>query len=174
MALIQRFAHLFTADMHAVLDQLEEPRALLRQAIRDMAAEVAALEQRCDSLRGEQQRWRHELQSLEQRLTALGEELDLSFAAGREDLCREVLRRRLQLERRQQQLQQLQQQGEAQLKEWRQQLEQQRQQLNTLREQASLFTDEPPSPGTDNNTVAVSEADIDLALLREQRARSDS
>ena len=34
MALIRRVSRLFAADMHAVLDQIEEPDVVLRQAIR--------------------------------------------------------------------------------------------------------------------------------------------
>ena len=41
MELINRIARLFKADFHAVLDQIEEPEALLRQAIRDMEDELA-------------------------------------------------------------------------------------------------------------------------------------
>lgn len=37
MILISRFSQLLRADLHAVLDRLEDPEALLRQAIRDMA-----------------------------------------------------------------------------------------------------------------------------------------
>jgi phage shock protein A len=40
MALINRVARLFRADFHAVLDQIEEPELMLRQAIRDMAEEL--------------------------------------------------------------------------------------------------------------------------------------
>ena len=36
MALINRVSRLFKADFNAVLDQIEEPEQLLKQAIRDM------------------------------------------------------------------------------------------------------------------------------------------
>ena len=41
MALINRVSRLFRADFHAVLDQIEEPELLLKQAIRDMEDELA-------------------------------------------------------------------------------------------------------------------------------------
>ena len=37
MILIKRFSRLLRADMHAVLDQLEDPNVLLRQSLRDMS-----------------------------------------------------------------------------------------------------------------------------------------
>ena len=46
MALINRMSRLFTADVHAVLDRIEEPEALLKQAIREMEEEVQGAEQR--------------------------------------------------------------------------------------------------------------------------------
>ena len=41
MALIKRLSRLFAADLHAVLDQIEEPEALLKQAVREMEEELA-------------------------------------------------------------------------------------------------------------------------------------
>ncbi|MGH8588771.1 MAG: PspA/IM30 family protein, partial [Gammaproteobacteria bacterium] len=46
MALITRVSRLFRSDLHAVLDRIEEPEVLLRQAIREMEAELSSDEQR--------------------------------------------------------------------------------------------------------------------------------
>ena len=46
MALITRVSRLFQADFHAVLDRIEDPEALLRQAVREMEEELAHDEQR--------------------------------------------------------------------------------------------------------------------------------
>ena len=46
MALITRVSRLFQADFHAVLDRIEEPEVLLRQAVREMEEELARDEQR--------------------------------------------------------------------------------------------------------------------------------
>ena len=43
MALINRMSRLFTADVHAVLDRIEEPDVLLKHAIREMDEELARL-----------------------------------------------------------------------------------------------------------------------------------
>ena len=40
MALVTRLSRLFRADLNAVLDRLEEPEMLLRQAVREMEEEV--------------------------------------------------------------------------------------------------------------------------------------
>ena len=49
MALINRMTRLFTADLHAVLDRLEEPDVLLKHAIREMEDELALREHRMRS-----------------------------------------------------------------------------------------------------------------------------
>ena len=41
MVLITRLARLFRADVHAVLDRIEEPLLLLQQAVREMEADLA-------------------------------------------------------------------------------------------------------------------------------------
>ncbi len=46
MALIHRISRLLTADVHAVLDRIEEPAALLRQALREMEEELVHGERR--------------------------------------------------------------------------------------------------------------------------------
>jgi phage shock protein A len=46
MALLNRVSQLFKADFNAVLDQIEEPEQILKQAVRDMEDELASSENR--------------------------------------------------------------------------------------------------------------------------------
>ena len=55
MALINRMSRLFTADVHAVLDRIEEPDVLLKHAIREMEEELARSEQRVRQLEHERE-----------------------------------------------------------------------------------------------------------------------
>ncbi|MFV2090729.1 MAG: PspA/IM30 family protein, partial [Pseudomonadales bacterium] len=57
MVLITRISRLFTADVHAVLDRIEEPEVVLKQAIREMAEEVSHGEQQLKWLTGEGQQF---------------------------------------------------------------------------------------------------------------------
>ena len=43
MTLINRLSRLFKADVHAMLDRIEEPPLLLQQALRDMAQALAVV-----------------------------------------------------------------------------------------------------------------------------------
>ena len=46
MAIIQRLSRLFLADFHSVLDHIEEPESLLKQALREMEEELEQSEKR--------------------------------------------------------------------------------------------------------------------------------
>ena len=180
MAIVNRITRLFTADVHAVLDRLEEPDALLRQAIREMEAALAEHTLQLKALELERDLVRRRGAEIERTLTGIREEIDLSFAAGNEALVRTCLRRRLESERLQRVLEQrvalLTQQIDAATPV----LEQQRERLESMRQKAALFDVEISTSAHadgarwNSGDSCVSEADIDLALLREQQLRRGS
>lgn len=99
MALINRVARLFRADMNAVLDQLEEPQAVLQQAIRDMESQ---LDGAANAMRARQR----ELEALTARqddlnatLTETDQHLDVCFESEEHDLARDLTRRKLETQR---------------------------------------------------------------------------
>ena len=98
MALIHRVSRLFRADFNAVLDHIEEPELLLRQSIRDMEDELADCDRRIARRRQEQVSLQGRCEELEVRLAAMTEQLDLCFDSGKEDLARNLVRRRLETE----------------------------------------------------------------------------
>ena len=51
VALINRVTKLFQADINAVLDRIEEPEVVLKQALREMEESLAAEERRLESMR---------------------------------------------------------------------------------------------------------------------------
>src|SRR5512143_3736659 len=97
MALINRMSRLFTADMHAMLDRIEEPDVLLKQAIREMEEELAHGEQQVLVLERDTLANRH--RKVEAALGELGNQLDVCFAGGNDELVRKTLKRRLETER---------------------------------------------------------------------------
>ena len=99
MALITRLSRLMRADLHAVLDRVEEPEVLLRQALREMQEELARDQQRQRLLGRERDQLDARAAELEQALRRNDQELDVCFAADKEDLARTLIRRRLETER---------------------------------------------------------------------------
>ena len=99
MALINRMSRLFTADVHAVLDRIEEPDVLLKHAIREMDEEFAHSEQRVRQLEHERAALVDRHGKIQAALAELVSQLDVCFANGNDELARKVVKRKLETEK---------------------------------------------------------------------------
>ena len=99
MALINRVARLFKSDFHAVLDRIEEPEQVLRQAIRDMEDKLASAEQRIRLCTHERERLATRKAALDATVKELDQELDLCFAKQKDELARTSVRKKLEAQR---------------------------------------------------------------------------
>jgi len=99
MALINRISRLFKADFHAVLDHIEEPEQLLKQAIRDMEDDLATTEQRVTLCAHDQEALSVRRSELEDKLSEIDEQLDLCFESEKDDLAKNLIRKKLEAER---------------------------------------------------------------------------
>jgi phage shock protein A len=99
MALINRISRLFKADFHAVLDQIEEPETLLKQAVRDMEDDLASTAQRIKLCAHDQDALQHRKAELEGSVAEIGSQLDLCFDSGKDDLAKSLVRKKLEAER---------------------------------------------------------------------------
>lgn len=100
MALVTRIARLFQADMHSLLDSIEEPQSILKQAIREMAEAIEQSERQLEDLerRGETLNtyWaRHE-----KSLADTDQQIDLCLRTNNEKLGRSMVRRKLEIQKR--------------------------------------------------------------------------
>lgn len=178
MAFITRLSRLFSADLHAVLDQVEEPEIMLRQAIREMEKELSVMERNSDLFDQELRRLNRMEQELQQKLLSTEEELDLAFETDNQELSRCVVRHKLELQTDLRGIQAKSADKQALSEEHNQQFKENQRRLQTLQQKASLFThSHQPSAdeqwrGERQNTI--SEQDIELAWLREQRKRRAS
>ncbi|MEX0976482.1 MAG: PspA/IM30 family protein [Woeseia sp.] len=181
MTIVNRITQLFKADFHAVLDHIEEPELLLRQAIRDMEAELARQEQQIRSDGHKQAELKLRQKQLEQRLHEFDEELDLGFGSGKEDLAKGLIRRKLETQRLLVQL--ASREGLLSQATVRRQalFTQNRTTLEGLRQKADLFVlhaasrrnpDQSDHPHCMNQNAVVSDDEVEVAFLREQEARS--
>jgi len=173
MALINRMSRLFTADVHAVLDRIEEPDVLLKHAVREMEEELARGEQRVRALT-------HEHESLGERqaktaacLAELGSQLDVCFESGNEELARKIIKRRLETERFERNVVERRAALDKELAALRANVEEQREQLDVMRQKAELLATTAADDFVSGDFV-VGEADIEVALLRERQKRQRS
>ena len=179
MAIIHRLSRLFRADVHAVLDLIEEPQVLLRQAIRDMEEaldrrqrQLAAHEREARQLAGREIELGRVLEKIES-------ELDLCFEAGKDELARGLVRRKLEHEKAQAALRRRQEAVDNELTAARSALEDDRRRLDAMREKAELLSEEVrPAPGEEicwpDGECGLKDDDVEVAFLREKQRRAQS
>ena len=184
MALINRVSRLFKADFHAVLDQIEEPEQLLKQAIRDMEDDLANTEQRIVLCAHDQEALSVRKSELENTLVEIDEQLDLCFESKKDELARSLVRKKLEAERLLKRLTAKYVANEKYLDEQRTLLEDNRTTLEGLRQKAELFAQRVPAHsdgGSEFDDIAwmaremtVGDDEVEIAYLREVSLRSTS
>ncbi|MDH3428676.1 MAG: PspA/IM30 family protein [Gammaproteobacteria bacterium] len=184
MALINRISRLFRADLHAVLDQIEEPEALLKQAVRDMEDELAACQQRIALCAHDQAALSMRRSEVEKAISEFDAQLDLCFESDQDDLARKLIRKKLEAERLYKRLNARHAANEEYLDEQRTTFEQNDATLDSLRQKAELFAHRPAvrsDAGSEFDDtrwmardMAVGEDEVEIAYLREKSTRSVS
>ena len=175
MALISRVSRLLRADLNAVLDHLEEPDVLLRQAVREMEQALGADDARLERLRHDHGHLQRRAGELEQALAGIDGELDLCFAAQEHELARALCRRKLETTHL---LETVRRRGDDTTRELaalEERCRAQRLSFESMRQKAELLSGEPAEPGDDADaSPVVSGDDVAVAFLREQRKRGGS
>ena len=172
MTVINRLSRLFKADVHAMLDRIEEPPLLLQQTLRDMAQALAVNERRLKLLTDEEAVLTQRHADSAAAAAEIQHELDLCLRAERDDLARGLLRQRLTGERAQAQLKPRLDPLRRQLIELRAELTTPQSELAETQRKAELISAETPTgdPGGGFNP-GIRDEDIEVALLREKSRR---
>lgn len=175
MTLINRFARLFRADLHALLDRVEEPDILLRQAIREMEESLDEDERKRRALERECERMAARESEAKEGLPILTEEMELCFAAGKEELARASIRRKLEAERAGKAAAAQRQALESELADLRARIEENRERLELVRQRAEWLGESAPEAcrhtATGPGERGVSDEEVEIAFLREKRNR---
>ena len=182
MALINRVTRLFKADFHAVLDQIEEPELLVKQAVREMEDDLAETEQRIRVCAHDQDALGTRKGEIDSKLAQIDEELDLCFASKKDDLAMGLIRKKLEAERLSKRLSSQHSASGKYLDEQRAMLDENRATLEGLRQKAELFAKRVPVKGESEfddiawmaRELRVSDDEVEVAYLREKSARSQS
>lgn len=182
MALINRISRLVKADFHAVLDQIEEPEQLLKQAIRDMEDELAETEQRVKSCANEQERLAGRKQEIEATIGEIGAQLDLCFQSKKDELAKKQIRKKLEAERVLKRVTSKLDSNAKFVEKQSEALDEQRATLESLKQKAELFAERTPSETNSElddfaflaREMSVSDDEVEIAFLKEKNARSAS
>jgi phage shock protein A len=182
MPLITRISRLFRADFNAVLDNIEEPDVLLRQAIREMEEDVVANEQQLKWLHHECTELNSRREDLRQRLQQINEELSLCFESGKDELARGLVKRKLEAQRLEQRINNRCETTVKSIEQLEARITEHSNTLESMRQKAALFADATgldrrdtdPSGEWSGNSIHINDGDIEVALLREKKLRSES
>jgi phage shock protein A len=179
MTLMTRMIRLFKADAHGLLDLLEDPQAVLRQAVRDMEAEIENGEQVLTGLTRQEERLQGLRTTLEEHLREYERQIDLCFEEGNHDLARRFIRKRLEAQKRLKSVLHRLHDTAARKEAHVRNLRAQKEQLESIVEKMHIVVEHPPHRGVQDPTspcesweMAVSEEDVEIAFLDEQRKRS--
>lgn len=176
MALINRFSRLFTADLHAVLDRMEEPEALLKQAVREMEEELECMHESARALQQELYRLATLETECEKSLGELDEELDICFESGEEQLARGLIKRKLELEQRVKLIGSQRAATSKKQAELVSTVNAAERDLATMRQKLELFVAATPEaiPQCFSGGLRINDDEVEIAFLKEKQRRVSS
>jgi phage shock protein A len=179
MSVFSRVFRLCKADLHGVMDQLEDKRLLLKQCLREMEESLKDKEVRLDQIARAGEQIQRALARHNEETLKLEQDLELAVGKEKDDIARMLIRKRRTLQGG---CGQLQRQLEA-LHEEKDQvagaLEKQRLQYDQLKAKTSAFCRQAESPRFDDSLenvedafgwAAPSEEEIELELLQRKEA----
>ena len=179
MTLLLRMARLFKADVHGLLDCLEEPEAVLKQAVREMEAEIEKGEQALADLGRRAAQLDQVIEDLRASLAEYDSQVDLCFEEGNHDLARSFLRKKLEAEKRLKGASSAADALTAEKEAAEQKISQQREQLSAIVEKMRLWGGSrtqwscyDPVASCASSQSAVSDEEVEMAFLHEKRKRA--
>ena len=173
MTILRRITRLFKADVHGILDCLEEPQALLKQAIRDMEAEIESSQSATNSLETALNRDKKRQKEVEIVIAELDQQMDFCFESAREDLARKFIRKKLETQRIRSELEKNLSKTREELKARHEKLKEQRQRLEQIQQKAEVFM-QSPDHCAGNESIAPwspSDDEVEVAFLQEKQRR---
>ncbi len=180
MSIIKRITRLFTADMHGILDRLEEPEIILKQAIREMQEEIEKSTNHLDLLQRKQARLDKIHQELTTRLIDLQQQI--SFCLDKNELlAKSLLRKKLETELQIKAVTQQLQELDANITQEVKQLEERKDKLQSTLDKAALFSEQHSNAEMDEQISGrdgslqqtVTQEDVELAFLHEKQLYSE-
>ena len=175
MALINRFTRLFKADLHAVLDNIEEPFSLLKQAIREMEEDLAQTRLNIKLAQGSLQQLDTQLENTEETLSMLESDINTCFEAANHKLARGTIKRKLLTLRLHQTLETKHKMLTADLEKQKKQLTEKESRLESMRQKQEILSANTELFGQVDcrleNGISVVDDEVEIAFLQEQKKR---
>ena len=98
MAIIARIVKIFKADIHGVMDRLEDRRLLLKQHLRDMEEVLQRQEARLRQMTADRNQKQKDLADYRQQYEVLNHDLTVALRKNKDDIARMLIRKMKPLE----------------------------------------------------------------------------
>ena len=168
MTILKRITHLFRADFNAVLDEVEEPEVILRQAVRDMS-------QHLNQLKHQQSESQRKLQLLQRQEADVAEdvqryekEIATCFEAEKPDLAKSFVRRKLSCEQQYQKLAALISQLKQEQACLTDEIKEKSLQHKSMEQKLEIFSQENLT--TQYADFSITEDEVELAFIKAQQS----
>jgi phage shock protein A len=170
MSITKRIGRLLRADIHGILDTLEDPESVLKQALRDMEEALRAEAEQVKQAERSIESVARRSEAIGKAIAESGEKVALAFRAGNEDLARGLLRRKLEDERCAAAFEQERKACAQSLDAAKARLSERREELERIRIKANLFLRECAAAERSaddpfRSRVTVTDAEVELAFI---------
>ncbi|MGQ0593683.1 MAG: PspA/IM30 family protein [Gammaproteobacteria bacterium] len=176
MALISRIARLFKADMHSLLDSIEEPESVLKQAIREMAEAIEKGERQLEDLQRRGEKLNTYRAEQEKSLAETDQQIDLCLRATNEKLGRSMVRRKLEIQKRTKLIERERAALEPERDKLAQELATQKARLASVKEKTEIFVEEgrynTAEAASGERDHSISDDEVEVAFLAEKERRA--
>ena len=178
MALINRMTRLFRADFNAVLDRMEEPEALLKDAIREMELSIENDKQQLVLLEIEINENNTRLRMTDENSLKIQHEIELCFETDNEALARKMVRKKLESNKFNQILKQRQQQLEIGMQNIKSRIVKNNETLSVITQKFDLLkVDKTSTKNTHihpDNNLFIDDDEVEIAFIKEKQQRTHS
>jgi phage shock protein A len=168
---------LVKADLHGILDCLEEPEETAKQAVREMEAAIEVEEASLRELDATIDRLEREASELARTQSEIERQIELCFSAGNEELAKSFVRKRLEGENRGRALNRSKDEALKRAAKCKATITQHREELAAITHKLSLFSD-AKKVACEASTSAcardwcVTEQEVEASFLAEKQRRA--
>lgn len=175
MGITTRLVRIFKADLHGVMDQLEDQGLLLKQHLRDMQAALNNKEAKLKMMMTTRNQAQQELDRHRQQSEKLEQDLTVAIQKGKDDIARMLLKKVVPLNRLCAELASHVETLDDQITRFKAHLDQQRLQYEQLKCRCAEYFHRSEMQACERNTMGLdplglspesSEEEIELELLR--------
>ena len=176
MAIIMRLSRLFRADFNAVLDHIEEPELLFKQALLDMQESINNDKGVLKQLLSNHLKTQEKIENGNSLLLQIDNELEICFESEKLDLAKQQVKKKVELQRYIQLLQSDYSSITSEISEYEKRIQENESRHTNMQQKLELFDNQNNTSLFDSNSfsdfnVSVNVDDLEMAFLREKKER---